>query len=491
MVVGVGDVFRVVRCDSVKSWRPLALVWCIAVGAVALVGYDRFLRTRPLAAASGIARTRPPRLAQTPLKDQGETPFCWAYAAVALLEQQHLATTGRELDLSEDYLAAVSYVEQLRRGLPLSGGQEVFGALDLVDRYGLVPEKDFSPRLRRDPTDEISRAASARPHSEDEARVIVARVFGASLPPRTVATDFARTTLSFRREAWHTVALPNPDENRPAFSAVLRRVHDALRAGRAVAIGFQNLKNMRYDYETGIWCEPCGASAVTGGHAGLIVEAEPGPDGRIPAAAYILRDSYGYGGLNLVYDGFPSLGGLPSFLRMTDSYLVALARSSRPPAASFDFELGYRNDRALHSGGTEASFSYLVFPDIAAPLHPRPQKSGPDVFVSVDPRLKSMTIPLRSSSSDAATEDRYPVRKAIGISFRSGMQSVCIGVEPPPGVRRIAGFLSPFWDFPYFVLDEGNGFEQCRRLPEGMRLLTLQAYDEWGGALGQHSYPIR
>ncbi len=82
-------------------------------------------------------------LRTTPVKDQGTSDICWAYAMLATIETEHLMQ-GDSVNLSADYLAYMLMREQaVRRAV--TGSQPVFTrgtlpmALRLMHRYGMEP----------------------------------------------------------------------------------------------------------------------------------------------------------------------------------------------------------------------------------------------------------------------------------------------------------------------------------------------------------------
>jgi hypothetical protein len=83
----------------------------------------------------------------TQTRNQGASAFCWAYATVAHIEQRYYEQTrgpnrgGFRLDLSEEYLGLLHLAGQLTSGKITGEGLLLSESLDLLDKYGIVPEK--------------------------------------------------------------------------------------------------------------------------------------------------------------------------------------------------------------------------------------------------------------------------------------------------------------------------------------------------------------
>ncbi len=98
--------------------------------------------------------TRPPTVEclvkTTPVKDQGESPLCWAYAMLATIESEHLMK-GDSVNLSPQYVGRMFLEEQAQRYY-LTGGKEPISLrgmgsalLRLIQRYGLTHYDAYHP----------------------------------------------------------------------------------------------------------------------------------------------------------------------------------------------------------------------------------------------------------------------------------------------------------------------------------------------------------
>ena len=79
----------------------------------------------------------------TPVKNQGRSPLCWAYAMLATIESEHLMM-GDSVHLSTDYIARMLLMEQARESyfanenkkISLRGTASM--TLNLLNRYGIL-----------------------------------------------------------------------------------------------------------------------------------------------------------------------------------------------------------------------------------------------------------------------------------------------------------------------------------------------------------------
>ena len=74
-------------------------------------------------------------LPYTPVKSQGSTQLCWAYAMLSAIETEHICR-GDSVELSVAYVAKMLEREA---AAPPSGRAMAATTLNLIDKYGLVP----------------------------------------------------------------------------------------------------------------------------------------------------------------------------------------------------------------------------------------------------------------------------------------------------------------------------------------------------------------
>ena len=88
-------------------------------------------------------------LGYTPVKHQGRSPLCWAYAMLATIESEHIQI-GDSVNLSVDYVARHLLAEQARQHF-LSNGYDRITLrgtapllLRLISEYGIMPYDSYN-----------------------------------------------------------------------------------------------------------------------------------------------------------------------------------------------------------------------------------------------------------------------------------------------------------------------------------------------------------
>ena len=91
-------------------------------------------------------------LPMTPIKNQGKSELCWAYAMLAMMESEHLLR-GDSVNLSPVYVGRMLDMEKRRNGEKGKISQRAMGQtlLNMMQKYGIVPY-DVLPD---DATDEL------------------------------------------------------------------------------------------------------------------------------------------------------------------------------------------------------------------------------------------------------------------------------------------------------------------------------------------------
>lgn len=85
-------------------------------------------------------------LPATPVKNQAKTGTCWCYGATSFIESELIRTGKGELDLSEMFTVRHNYNKRIydnyiRRGRGnVTPGSLIHMAINMMDKYGLVPE---------------------------------------------------------------------------------------------------------------------------------------------------------------------------------------------------------------------------------------------------------------------------------------------------------------------------------------------------------------
>ena len=96
----------------------------------------------------GITITK--QLKTTAVKSQDRTGTCWSYATTSFIETEILRMGGEELNLSEMYFAYYGYINKADKYFRYHGnnnfgqGGQAHDVINVVKKYGFVPEKDFT-----------------------------------------------------------------------------------------------------------------------------------------------------------------------------------------------------------------------------------------------------------------------------------------------------------------------------------------------------------
>jgi hypothetical protein len=222
-----------------------------------------------------MSQTDSVEIPQTPVENQFQIGFCWAYATIGLIESDYKVRTGQELQLSEEALGYYRMLEglyYLSQNLP---AQEILSALlddtfqgwvlksdevpdsfDLVRTYGIVPESAWSPKFKDpDRVERMVRAirrsmaelvyASSNPRAISRAQieklVLLAKGGWESAPPQEFAVDGeVHTPLSYLRavgfqpDQFESVVTSRPSDVNRVIAAAKR----ALVRGYSVPLGF-------------------------------------------------------------------------------------------------------------------------------------------------------------------------------------------------------------------------------------------------------------
>jgi hypothetical protein len=226
---------------------------------------------------------------QTPVENQQRMGFCWAYAAVGLVESDYKVRTGQELQLSEEALGfhrmveGIYYLTQNLSGQDLVeylnedtfqgwvlSSDEVPDTFDLLKRYGVVPESVWTIKFE-DPVQvekmlrSIRRGISsllldvASPKSITREQIVEKGLLapGAwpSAPPTTFQVDGVSFTpktylkeIGFEPGRFASVTTDRPEDLEKVIQATKR----SLVRGVSVVLGFPvNFDRLEQDTFTG------------------------------------------------------------------------------------------------------------------------------------------------------------------------------------------------------------------------------------------------
>ena len=89
----------------------------------------------------------------TAVDNQGSSGTCWCFAGIGFVEAEILRLYGKELNLSEMFVVRNAWAEKVNKyirmhgGSSLSQGGEVCDVLYMIDKYGMMPEADYSGKV--------------------------------------------------------------------------------------------------------------------------------------------------------------------------------------------------------------------------------------------------------------------------------------------------------------------------------------------------------
>ena len=89
----------------------------------------------------------------TPVDNQGSSGTCWCFAGAGFVEAEILRKYGKEFNLSEMYFVRNAWTEKVVKYVRMHGfntlsqGGEVIDVLYMLDRYGMMPEADYSGKV--------------------------------------------------------------------------------------------------------------------------------------------------------------------------------------------------------------------------------------------------------------------------------------------------------------------------------------------------------
>ena len=93
----------------------------------------------------------------TPVKDQSQSPTCWAFGTNSLFESDLIKKYHTTLNLSEMFIARYAYIDKAKVWLAtkgksyFAGGGQFHDVIRVVERYGMMPEQAYSGKLASQP----------------------------------------------------------------------------------------------------------------------------------------------------------------------------------------------------------------------------------------------------------------------------------------------------------------------------------------------------
>ncbi len=89
----------------------------------------------------------------TPVDNQGSSGTCWCFAGIGFVEAEIMRIYGKEFNLSEMFVVRNAWTEKVAKFIRMHGnntlsqGGEVCDVLYMIDKYGMMPEADYSGKV--------------------------------------------------------------------------------------------------------------------------------------------------------------------------------------------------------------------------------------------------------------------------------------------------------------------------------------------------------
>ena len=89
----------------------------------------------------------------TAVDNQGSSGTCWCFAGIGFVEAEILRIYGKEFNLSEMFTVRNAWTEKVAKFIRMHGnntlsqGGEVCDVLYMIDKYGMMPEADYSGKV--------------------------------------------------------------------------------------------------------------------------------------------------------------------------------------------------------------------------------------------------------------------------------------------------------------------------------------------------------
>ncbi len=117
-----------------------------------------FLMASPLLNAQPASESQLPKIRLTDsvfcteVKDQSQSPTCWAFGTNSLFESDLLKKQNIRLNFSEMFIARYAYIDKARQWLATKGktyyegGGQFHDVIRIINKYGIVPEEAYYGR---------------------------------------------------------------------------------------------------------------------------------------------------------------------------------------------------------------------------------------------------------------------------------------------------------------------------------------------------------
>ena len=91
----------------------------------------------------------------TAVDNQGSSGTCWCFAGIGFVEAEILRMYGKEFNLSEMFVVRNAWSEKVAKFVRMHGnstlsqGGEVCDVLYMINKYGMMPEADYTGKVIR------------------------------------------------------------------------------------------------------------------------------------------------------------------------------------------------------------------------------------------------------------------------------------------------------------------------------------------------------
>lgn len=130
-----------------RFFKFFAIVLLLGIGTVALAQENKE-EEQPI-----YQITETVNVPHTAVDNQGSSGTCWCFAGIGFVEAEILRMYGKEFNLSEMFVVRNAWSEKVTKFVRMHGnstlsqGGEVCDVLYMINKYGMMPEADYSGKV--------------------------------------------------------------------------------------------------------------------------------------------------------------------------------------------------------------------------------------------------------------------------------------------------------------------------------------------------------